>query len=280
MEQAHLEEFREYLASTKGLAKLTQSYYCNYLRDFDLHKLSQSYIDDYIQKKGNNTQLRGALLSLFQMIGMSKSFDIPPAKSGTKKVRVVRKVGKEEFERVRKHLYSQSFRKGLIFDLIYQGALRRAEVPTIRINSFLWEEFLKDITKPCKLKIKGKGDKDRIVLVNPSTAEKIFNKFAERYDFEEFKNSPTFLFSKNKRPISTKDIWKIIHNGSKEAIGRDIRPHELRSSRATELINMGVQIHDVKNYLGHSSIGTTEIYLQTSKEESIANIQDMIREKE
>ena len=281
----HLNEFREFLSETKGLGKITQDHYVRWMKDFDPNQISQTYINQYIQDKGNNSQVRGAIMSLLEMMGIKKEFDMPQTMTGRKKKRVTRRVSVEEFEKVRDYLYSQSFKKGLIFDLIYQGALRRAEVSPIRINSFMWELFLQDPSKPCKLIVLGKGDKERVVLINPETTEKIFNHFASRMDMgdeetlKNFMNSPSLLFGVVGRRLTNKEIWKIVRFGSIEAIGRDIRPHELRHARATSMAKMGIPVQDIKNYLGHSSIATTEIYLHKSIDESIINIEEILQNK-
>jgi len=270
MEEVYLNEFKEFLAGTKNCGEITQYRYGLAMKDFNLNQLSQDYINQYVQDKGNNSQVRGAMLSFFEMNKIK--LDLPPKPTGRKRKRVIRKVTQDDYERVRKHLYSKSFKDGLVFDLIYQSALRRSEVLTIRINSFNWELMLKDPTKHCQLTIIGKGDKERVVLVNPETAEKIFDWFAKRYDYKDFIHSPTLLFGK----MRNRKVWEIVHYGSIEAIGRDIRPHELRHARGTELVRMGIPIHDVKNYLGHSSVATTEIYLHRSQDESIDNIQNTL----
>ena len=285
MEDEHVKEFRKFLKEIKVLGKITQDHYCRRLKDFDPNQISQTYINQYIQSKGNNSQVRGAIMSFLEMTGIKKEFDLPPKPSGTKKKRVTRRVSVEDFNKVKDYLYSQSFKKGLVFDLIYQGALRRAEVSPIRINSFMWELFLQDPSKPSKLIVLGKGDKERVVLISSETTEKIFNHFAGKIEMgyaevlKGFMNSPSLLFGSVGRPLTNKQIWTIVHHGSIEAIGRDIRPHELRHARATEMARIGVPIQDVKNYLGHSSIATTEIYLHRSIDESIVNIESMLENK-
>ena len=170
----------------------------------------------------------------------------------------------------------------MIFDLTYQGALRRFEIPTIKLNSFKWIEWLDDMDKPCHLIIQGKGNKQRTVLINSTCAEKIFEHYRIKYELNDmekiraFANSPSLIFGK----MNLWYVWDVIHSGSQKAIGREIRPHELRHCRATELERMGVPIKDIKNYLGHSSIGTTEIYLHTSEKESIDNIQNIIKKRQ
>jgi len=282
MEAEQIKEFKEFLANTKQVNELTQYRYCTWIRDLDLNKLSQEYLNEFVQGKGNHSQIRGAVLNFLEMTGLNKTFDMPPKSSGRERKRIIRDISHEEICIVRDYLYSQSFKKGLIFDLTYQGALRRFEIPTIKMNSFKWLEWIENMDQPCHLTIQGKGNKQRTVLINPETAEKIFNHYNAKYTFKDmdeirsFANSPSLLFGK----LTVHSIWRIIHGGSLKAIGREIRPHELRHCRATELERMGVPIRDIKVYLGHSSIGVTEIYLHTSEKESIGNIQNILNKNQ
>ena len=280
-----MQEFKAFLKDIKRHGEITQYRYGIAMRDFDINQISQDYINQYVQDRKNTTIIRGALLSFLEMAGIKNKFEMPPKAKGRKRVRVKREIGKEEFEAVSRHLYSKSFRDGLMFNIIHEGALRVGEVKSIQLNSFVWDEFLNG-AKTCKLIVIGKGDKSRIVLINYKTMEKLFNYYANKMDLSDeetlkkFCTSTTNLFRKDGKVLSEFQIWKIIHKASIEAIGRDIRPHELRSARATELVEMGVPIHHVKNYLGHKSIATTEIYLHQSDKKSISDIQETLKENQ
>lgn len=285
MDQAHLLEFKEFLEKTKGLSKQSVYLYGIWIKDLDVSNLSQESINEFIQGKGNNSIVRGAMMSFFEMAGLSKTFEMPPKRTGAIKKRIIRDISHEEIDILRKHLYSKSFKKGLIFDLLYQGALRRAEIPTVRMNSFRWLEWIENMDDFCKLIIKGKRDKERVVLINPETAKMIFEHYNKKYAFKDmdeiraFANSPSLLFTMNGKQISEWYVWDVVHSGSHQILSRDVRTHELRHGRATELERMKVPINDIKNYLGHSSLATTEIYLHRSEKESIENIGNILNKR-
>jgi len=275
-------EFLEYLTLTKGLMNKSIKDYLDYYKLFDLSKVSsQEYCDKFIQDHRNNSVVRGMLLNLLQFRGMHKIIDLPPRKTGSPKIRIAREISKKEIDMLKDYLYSKSFKKGLIFELMYQGALRKVEVPTIKINSFRWARWMADMDQPCHLIVLGKRDKERVVLINPETAEKILNyyrkklMFIELDDYERFANSPVLLFGNMKEH----ETYNLIKRSSIKCLGRDIRPHELRHCRATELEKMGVAIKDIKVYLGHSNLSTTEIYLHRNETESIENIQNIINQQ-
>jgi integrase len=282
-DEQEMREFYNYLSCTKGLMDRTVILYLGYFKIFDIARISsQEYCNQFVQDHKNNSVVRGMLINLLQFKGLSKSIDMPPKKTGSVKKRIIRDISKEEIDKLKDYLYKQSFKKGLIFELIYQGALRRVEIPTVKMNSFKWLEWINDVSKPCHLIILGKRDKERTVLINPETVEKIFMYYMNKYqfksmdDFKTFANSNSLLFPN----LSEYKIYDIIHRGSINCLNRDIRTHELRHCRATELEKMGVPIKDIKVYLGHSNLATTEIYLHTSEKESIRNIQDILNKRE
>jgi len=60
-----------------------------------------------------------------------------------------------------------------------------------------------------------------------------------------------------------RDVWRTIWNKAiaKSAIGWSPRTHDLRHANATQLLKGGVDVHEVKERLGHQSIKTTERYI-------------------
>jgi len=276
-------DFIKYLSLTKGLMDATVEQYIKYYRMMDHSKVfCQDYVNEFIQDHKNHSVVRGMILNLLALRKLDKLIDMPPKRSGSAKRRLVRGVSLTDIHKLTNYLYRQEFKKGLMFELIYQGALRRVEIPTIRINSFKWMEWFDNMEKPCQLIVLGKRDKERTVLINSETTEKIFKRYFEKYSLnspekiERFTNSGSLIFPKLKED----DVYNIIHRESKRCLGRDIRPHELRHARATELEKIGVQIRDIKVYLGHSNLATTEIYLHKSDRESIDNIQEIINKRE
>jgi len=282
MDDKEMMDFGLYLSKTRGLEDKTIELYLRWFRLIDLASLPhQEYIDAFLQAHNNNSVVRGMMLNLLRFKGLHKTLDIPPAPTGTPKKRIVRSISKQEIDKLKDCLYAESFIKGLIFDLMYQGALRRDELPNVRINSFQWNEWKENPTKLCKLIVLGKGDKERVVLINPETMQKILNYYAEKYpdaSVNSLANSSQFIFAdRQKNQMSDMIVYYIVKRGSKKYLGRDIRPHELRHHRATELERLGVPIRDIKNYLGHSNLATTEIYLHKSESESLEVIQEKLQ---
>jgi len=277
MDEKELMAFGEYLSGTKRLGSRTLSLYLNYYRMIDLDLLPhQEYVNAFIQDHKNNSVVRAMMLNLLRFKGLHKTIELPDRATGKIKRRLARSISIDEIRALSKALHTHSFKQGLIFDLIYQGALRRVEIPTIRINSFQWIAWLSDPTKHCKLNVIGKGDKERTVLINPETAQSIvqfYDAKIQNLDLPQFANMQDLLFStQTGDQLTEKIVYDIVKKGSMKYLGRDIRTHELRHARATELEKQGIPIKDIKNYLGHSNLATTELYLHRSESESLENI--------
>ena len=275
--------FLSYLYEERQLSERTVNEYKYYYQHLDPSNITQEYVTEFIMKHKNHTVIRGMMLNYLKMKGIT-GIKFPERAKGNKIKRVIRSNTLEDIKKVAEHLYSKSYHQGLIFDLVYQGALRRVEIPTIKIGSFRWKEWSNDMDNMCKLVVTGKGAKERVVLINPETAEKILNRLLPNgitslKQIERLENSSTLLFArKDGNQLTERYVYDVIKSGSKKVLGRDIRPHELRHNRATELQKRGIEIHDIKNYLGHSRIGTTEIYLHKSGEESLATIEKNLKE--
>jgi len=278
-------KFIEYLYQIRQLGERTVKHYLSYYNKLNPERIDdEDYVSSFIIKHGNNSVVRGMMKNYLEMKELPVI--LPKRAKGNKVKKLIRTISQKEIVKVREYLYNKNFKHGLIFDLIHQGALRRAEVPTIKIGSFKWVEWIEDVDKMCKLIVLGKGNKERIVLIKPEIVEKLLMKLIPNgiygmNQIERLDQSDKLLFAnRNGKPITECFIYAIIKRGTIACLGRDIRPHELRHHRATEMEKKGIQIGDIKNYLGHSRIGTTEIYLHKTGEESIDTIEEGLNRKD
>ncbi|MEM3738704.1 MAG: tyrosine-type recombinase/integrase, partial [Thermoplasmata archaeon] len=111
----------------------------------------------------------------------------------------------------------------------------------------------------------GKGDKDRIVVLEEGTAQALKNYLAVRYRMET-KTTKVFISRKN-HPISPLSVERLVKKyGKKAGILKKVTPHVLRHTLATTLLNHGADIRFIQTLLGHASVSTTQIYTHLDNE--------------
>lgn len=122
-----------------------------------------------------------------------------------------------------------------------------------------------------KLKITGKGSKQRVVYFN-TACQKAYDYYLERRmsDYlikHEFRDA--LFVSELGRRLSTKRVYDIVLNCISLA-GLDkkgLSPHKLRHTAATLMYQYGgVDIRSLKDVLGHESISTTQIYTHVNNQ--------------
>lgn len=123
-----------------------------------------------------------------------------------------------------------------------------------------------------RLKLLGKGNKERIVYLNNSCLNAINRYLAVLNSGEKIKRvdkDALFLNRCGKR-IGARSVEMIVEKCLKQAglDGMGISPHKLRHTAATLLYqDAGVDIRVLKELLGHESLSTTEIYTHVSNKQ-------------
>ena len=272
----------------KQLSPNTQYLYQSYYRRFKPYPFTQQGINDFFAKpKINNSISRAFLNSLLEFLGMEDQFKLPPKPTGKKKKKIVRDLSQAQIQAIRDEAYKNKI-IGFMFDFLYYGALRRSEVCNMRVNSFNWDLWFENPKDPCELKLEmAKGNKDRIVLIPAHVIKDFVDFYMDKANIHplhlkdlitQLDNTSNLIFMvKSGDKLKGIKVWRIIKKISKQAIGIEIRPHELRHARATELENAGHSIRTIQHYLGHSSPQITEVYLHTNTKHSLSKIKDQMR---
>ena len=139
-------------------------------------------------------------------------------------------------------------RDKLIVRTIYATGVRVSELCNMNIEDIDFDEHT--------IRIRGKGDKMRIVFVDDDTLAEILKFIGNRLA------GPLFIGQQGKH-ISSRAIQHIF----KHYAPSGITPHKIRHSDASELYKRSKNLRVVQENLGHTSIKTTEIYLHTDIDE-------------
>ncbi|MEZ5314841.1 MAG: tyrosine recombinase [Chlamydiales bacterium] len=140
-----------------------------------------------------------------------------------------------------------------ILEVLYGSGLRVSEVCALSIYSI-------DETS---VRVKGKGEKERIVPIGRLALESIDYYLARFRD--QFSGSILFVTQRG-RGIDRFTIWRMIKKYALRAgIHKNISPHTLRHSFATHLLDHGADLRIIQEMLGHTHIATTDRYTHVSQ---------------
>ena len=132
------------------------------------------------------------------------------------------------------------------------------------------DDFSGDYTA---LKVRGKGDKERIVPILPPVREKILHYLDEidRQGICISKEKALFLNQQGKR-ISRSTVYRTVQSQLRQGgVQGKKSPHVLRHTFATELLNNGADMRAIQELLGHASLQATQVYTHNS----IAKLQEI-----
>ena len=153
------------------------------------------------------------------------------------------------------------YRNKAILEVMYATGARISEVINLELNQIDFEE--------CIIRVVGKGKKERIIPLDDVAFEALDNYINNYRPFLIKNETCNYVFlNKNGEKISRQMIFKILKNlANKAGITKEISPHTLRHSFASNLLNNGADLRVIQELLGHENLETTEIYshLQNKK---------------
>lgn len=159
-----------------------------------------------------------------------------------------------------------------ILSLMYDAGLRIDELLSLKVKDLNLNNF--NVINV----LNGKGNKQREIPISDDVSN-ILDIYINDYSL----TAEDYLFSNSKKEkLSSNAIRKIINKNIKLAKEQTsdfpdkINPHKFRHSKATHSINKGVSVIEVKEFLGHSDLSSTQIYITTNllqKREALKTIE-------
>ena len=150
-----------------------------------------------------------------------------------------------------------SSRNKTIIDFMYSTGCRVSELINVEVSDIDIEEAF--------VRLEGKGSKQRIVPLGSKVVINLENYLPLRNKDRKNKNNKLFI-SKSYKNLDRTAVFRIIKStGVKAGINKELYPHILRHSAATHMLEGGCDLRTVQEFLGHSSVSTTQIYTKVTK---------------
>jgi len=269
-----ISSFSEYLLYQKGLSQNTVDSYksdltklSNYLQNQDLSKASidNFFIDmsEFNYSSSTKKRMHSSIKNFLKYINENEdyeSIDISDIKlkSSKKLPEVLSITDIENMINFYNHETYLDSRNRTVIDVLYSTGCRVSELCDINISDIDLDEKY--------LKLKGKGSKQRIVPIGSMLYKNLMQYLNVRETFLQNRGEPLFL-SKSKNKLDRTAVFRIIKKTAKNiSLQTDVHPHTLRHSAATHMLEGGCDLRTVQEFLGHSSVSTTQIYTKVTKE--------------
>lgn len=141
-----------------------------------------------------------------------------------------------------------------ILELLYGCGLRRQELVNLNVDAI--------DARGMQIRVLGKRNRERIVPLGRAANSALQNWLALRPTFAKTIQDPAALFLDTRgRRMSAGLVYHAVRRCLRKVVHVEkAHPHILRHSFATHLLDSGADLMAVKELLGHSSLGTTQIY--------------------
>lgn len=141
-----------------------------------------------------------------------------------------------------------------MLELMYSSGLRVSELCALLITDVDLDNRV--------LLVRGKGSKERVAPMGRKAAEALVRYLdVARPKLLKPRTGSELFLSQWGRGLSRKTFWVMIKKTALLAgIEQDVKPHLLRHSFATHLLEGGADLRAIQEMLGHADIATTQIY--------------------
>jgi integrase/recombinase XerD len=280
--ESQILRFIRYIAVEKGLAYNTQQAYRRDLvrfgqhlkeREISLEDVSPEIVTDFlVALRDNGLDARSVartlvtLRNLFHFLVFDSNFPQNPCQNieAPRTWKTLPKVlTLEEVDLLLNQpdlTNAYGIRDKAMLEVIYATGIRVSELVSLELQSIKFDLGY--------LECVGKGSKVRVIPLGKSALKAIQKYVTEsRPALLKGQQSQYLFLNRNSRKLSRQGFWKIIaKHGRRAGIPARLKPHLIRHSFATHLLERGADLRSVQIMLGHSDISTTQIYTQVLKE--------------
>jgi len=154
----------------------------------------------------------------------------------------------------------KGIRDRAILETMYAAGLRVSELSGLKVEDANLDAGF--------VRCMGKGKKERVVPIGKVAVSALRRYLSDsRPKFIKKKDSRFLFLNHSGRGISRIYIWKLIKFYARQArIKNPVKPHILRHSFATHLLERGADLRSVQEMLGHANISTTQIYTHIDRD--------------
>lgn len=139
-----------------------------------------------------------------------------------------------------------------VLELIYATGLRVSEAVGLTLPDLDLDRGI--------VTCRGKGSKQRFIPVGRSALKFVRDYLKVRTELAGEKATLKLFLRKGGEVMTRQDVWQLIKKYTRPLGLTGVSPHSLRHSFATHLMQRGADSRSVQTLLGHSDLGTTQIY--------------------
>ncbi len=162
----------------------------------------------------------------------------------------------------------RGIRDATIMIILYDSAIRLSELLGLKVSDVNLQQSIP------YLRIRGKGDRERIVSISDN-AEKHLENYLNLFHGSGSLETDSLFYTVihgRPHPMSPGNVARIIDKYTQAIkpfypeLPEKVHPHMFRRTRATDLYQSNIELELVSRILGHSSTQTTRIYAKPSLE--------------
>lgn len=293
MRNIHIDGFIAHISGERGLSEHTVAAYSNDLNgfmqhvapsaaagdstafiDIDWNDLDERAIEHYVAEldaRGYSPSTRARKIASVRSFTKFLKQEGVIDESPTRKIRnpkagrkLPKSLATEEVEALlaaaNRGSEPTQMRDRAMVEIMYAGGLRVSETTGLDIDHVNFD----NLTVRCT----GKGGKDRVVPIYEEAMDAVAEYLViGRPEIGKTQDPDALFLNRLGKRITRQGFWLRLNQLALDAgISQKLTPHMLRHSFATHLLHGGASLRHVQELLGHSDIGTTQIYTHLTSE--------------